>query len=191
MVGRRSLRSCSWTPGVSLPTDNFDPFLLRELLTWFICADTSANAKQPWRKQSEALEGSTSSSAALAKVSQPVSPSTDTKLTAIAVVGAVEELTTSERSRTLVKGQIETNFFGPTNIIKAALPAMREKRTGHIIVLTGISTSEKEKGVKSHTDVFQRVTWVRRDSVSTAPPDGPWKVYAMYVKRPHWLRLAN
>lgn len=39
----------------------------------------------------------------------------------------------------LAREQIETNFFGPTNIIKAALPAMREKRAGHILVLTGIS----------------------------------------------------
>ena len=60
-------------------------------------------------------------------------------LRAIAVIGTVEELAASRRSQMLVRDQMETNFFGPTNIIKAALPAMREKRTGHIMVLTGIS----------------------------------------------------
>lgn len=40
---------------------------------------------------------------------------------------------------TLVREQFETNFFGPINIIKAALPVMRERKSGHIINLTGIS----------------------------------------------------
>ena len=57
----------------------------------------------------------------------------------IAVIGTIEELASSRRSQMLVREQMETNFFGPTNIIKATLPAMREKRTGHIMVLTGIS----------------------------------------------------
>ncbi|MCJ1285543.1 hypothetical protein MMC26_004884 [Xylographa opegraphella] len=57
------------------------------------------------------------------------------------VIGTVEELAACPRTLTLIREQFETNFFSPVNIIKAALPAMREKRAGHIIVLTGISRS--------------------------------------------------
>ncbi|MCJ1401382.1 hypothetical protein MMC11_004594 [Xylographa trunciseda] len=57
-----------------------------------------------------------------------------------AVIGTVEELAASPRTLTLIREQFETNFFGPVNIIKAALPAMREKRVGHIIVMTGITS---------------------------------------------------
>ncbi|MCJ1259924.1 hypothetical protein MMC24_007763 [Lignoscripta atroalba] len=60
--------------------------------------------------------------------------------TSEAVIGTVEELAASQRTLTLVRQQFETNFFGQVNIIKATLPAMREKRTGHIIVLTGITS---------------------------------------------------
>ena len=56
-----------------------------------------------------------------------------------AVIGAVEELAATRGNQALVRDQFETNFFGPVNIIKAALPAMREKASGHIITLTGIS----------------------------------------------------
>lgn len=58
---------------------------------------------------------------------------------AIAVIGTVEELAASQRTLTLIREQFETNFFGTVNIIKAVLPAMREKKAGHIMVLTGIS----------------------------------------------------
>jgi len=60
-------------------------------------------------------------------------------LTITAVIGTVEELAASQRTLTLVRDQFETNFFGNVNIIKAVLPAMREKKTGHLMVLTGIS----------------------------------------------------
>ena len=56
-----------------------------------------------------------------------------------ALIGTVEELGASSRTRTLVREQFETNFFGPVNIIKAALPEMRKKQAGHIMILTGIS----------------------------------------------------
>ncbi|KAI9762834.1 MAG: hypothetical protein M4579_000187 [Chaenotheca gracillima] len=59
--------------------------------------------------------------------------------TSEAVVGAVEELSTSPETLALVRDQFETNFFGPVNIIKAALPVYRAQRTGHILVLTGIT----------------------------------------------------
>ncbi len=51
----------------------------------------------------------------------------------------MEELATSERTLALMREQFETNVFAPINIIKSALPAMREKKGGHIMVLTGIS----------------------------------------------------
>ncbi|KAG9771684.1 NAD(P)-binding protein, partial [Aureobasidium melanogenum] len=55
-----------------------------------------------------------------------------------AVVGTVEELSTSQQTLSLVRAQFEKNFFGPLNIIKAVIPEMRSKMNGHIIVLTGI-----------------------------------------------------
>ncbi|KAI9742057.1 MAG: hypothetical protein M1834_000447 [Cirrosporium novae-zelandiae] len=56
-----------------------------------------------------------------------------------AIVGTVEELSTTLRAQTLVREQFETNFFGPMAFIKAALPAMRERRSGHVIVISGIT----------------------------------------------------
>ncbi|MCJ1395790.1 hypothetical protein MMC18_008676 [Xylographa bjoerkii] len=82
------------------------------------------------------------------------------------VIGTVEELAASSRTLTLIREQFETNFFGPVNIIKAALPAMREKRAGHIIVLTGISRSRSMLcGLRDRalTGSFQQAIWVHRD----------------------------
>jgi NAD(P)-dependent dehydrogenase (short-subunit alcohol dehydrogenase family) len=59
--------------------------------------------------------------------------------TSQAVIGTVEELAASHRTQTLVRDQFETNFFGPMNIIRAAIPEMRNKTNGHIIVLGGIT----------------------------------------------------
>ncbi|KAL8668699.1 MAG: hypothetical protein Q9168_006678 [Polycauliona sp. 1 TL-2023] len=56
-----------------------------------------------------------------------------------AMVGTVEELSSTSRSTALIRDQFETNYFGPINLIKAALPLMREKRSGHIILLSGIT----------------------------------------------------
>ena len=61
------------------------------------------------------------------------------KLIDAALVGTVEELAASPRTQSLVREQIESNFFGPINCIKAALPAMRKQRNGHVLVLTGIT----------------------------------------------------
>lgn len=55
------------------------------------------------------------------------------------VVGTVEEMSQSPRTLSLVKDQFETNFFGPVNVIKATLPIFREKKNGHIILLTAIT----------------------------------------------------
>jgi NADP-dependent 3-hydroxy acid dehydrogenase YdfG len=61
--------------------------------------------------------------------------------TSEAVIGAVEELAQSSRTITLVQDTFETNFFANVNIIKAVLPIMRERKNGHIIMSTGISSS--------------------------------------------------
>lgn len=59
--------------------------------------------------------------------------------TSEAVIGAVEELAQSSRTINLVQDTFETNFFSNVNIIKAVLPTMRERKNGHIIMLTGIT----------------------------------------------------
>ncbi|KAL5117064.1 hypothetical protein ACEQ8H_005023 [Pleosporales sp. CAS-2024a] len=56
-----------------------------------------------------------------------------------AVIGAVEELAQSNRTISLVDEIFEVNFFANVNIIKAILPVMRERKNGHIIVITGIT----------------------------------------------------
>lgn len=60
-----------------------------------------------------------------------------------AIVGTIEELASSDRTQTVVRDQFETNFFGPMNIIKAALPQLRKQRIGHIMVLGGISENSQ------------------------------------------------
>jgi NAD(P)-dependent dehydrogenase (short-subunit alcohol dehydrogenase family) len=60
------------------------------------------------------------------------------------VVGSVEELAASPRTLSLVRDQFETNYFGPVNIVKSALPLMRKQREGHFLVLTGISKTIHE-----------------------------------------------
>jgi NAD(P)-dependent dehydrogenase (short-subunit alcohol dehydrogenase family) len=47
--------------------------------------------------------------------------------------GAIEEL-----SEELVRAQLETNLFGALWVTKAALPLMREQRSGHIIQVSSI-----------------------------------------------------
>ncbi|PSN70756.1 NAD(P)-binding protein [Corynespora cassiicola Philippines] len=54
-----------------------------------------------------------------------------------AIIGAVEELAQSTRTITLVQDTFETNFFANVNVMKAVLPTMRERKNGHIIMLTG------------------------------------------------------
>ncbi|KAF2129099.1 NAD(P)-binding protein [Dothidotthia symphoricarpi CBS 119687] len=55
------------------------------------------------------------------------------------LIGAVEELAQTSRTRSLVSEIFEINFFANVNIIKAVLPLMRERKNGHIIVITGIT----------------------------------------------------
>ena len=75
----------------------------------------------------------------------------------LAVVGTVEELAASERSINLVREQMDTNLFGPINIIKAMLPVMRQKKAGHIIALTGISIFTN-KNFKNGTLTVESIT---------------------------------
>jgi NAD(P)-dependent dehydrogenase (short-subunit alcohol dehydrogenase family) len=56
-----------------------------------------------------------------------------------AVIGTVEELAQSSRTISLVQDTFETNFFANVNIIKAVLPIMRQRKNGHVIMLTGIT----------------------------------------------------
>lgn len=56
-----------------------------------------------------------------------------------AVIGAVEELSMTPDTQTLIRDQFETKFFGPVNVIKAVLPSMRARGQGHVLVLSDIS----------------------------------------------------
>ncbi len=67
-----------------------------------------------------------------------ISPSTATTNDRIAVVGTVEEMSTTAATQNLVRDQFEIIFFSQVNFIKATLPLLREKHTGHMIILTGI-----------------------------------------------------
>lgn len=58
-----------------------------------------------------------------------------------ALIGTVEELAASQQTLNLVREQFEVNYFGPLNIIRAVLPHMRGQRSGHIMILSGISES--------------------------------------------------
>ncbi|KAI4215190.1 MAG: hypothetical protein LQ351_002505 [Letrouitia transgressa] len=55
------------------------------------------------------------------------------------LVGTVEELAASQATLFLVREQFETNYFTPVSIIKAVLPSMRKRMSGHIILLTSIT----------------------------------------------------
>ncbi|KAJ5475828.1 hypothetical protein N7475_001557 [Penicillium sp. IBT 31633x] len=59
--------------------------------------------------------------------------------TSQALIGTVEELSASTQTMNLVRDQFEVNYFGPLNIIKAALPHMRKERSGHVMIISGIT----------------------------------------------------
>lgn len=72
-----------------------------------------------------------------------------------AVVGTVEELSTTPVTRNLVRDQFESVFFSQVNFIKAALPVMRAQHTGHIIVLTSTGGHIATPGMS----MYAAATW--------------------------------
>lgn len=52
----------------------------------------------------------------------------------VGVTGPLEEIPTAE-----IKNNFETNFFGPIEVMKAALPQMRQQKSGLIINVTSIA----------------------------------------------------
>lgn len=75
--------------------------------------------------------------------------------TSEAVVGTVEELSTNLATQNLVRDQFEIIFFSQVNFIKATLPLLREKHTGHIIILTGITGHIGTPGMP----MYSAATW--------------------------------
>ncbi|KAJ2979216.1 hypothetical protein NUW58_g7261 [Xylaria curta] len=75
--------------------------------------------------------------------------------TSEAVVGTVEELSTSLVTQNLVRDQFETIFFSQVNFIKAALPMLRAEHTGHIMVLTSIGGHIGTPGMP----IYTAATW--------------------------------
>lgn len=57
-------------------------------------------------------------------------------------LGAIEEVNEAEMRR-----QFDVNVFGPVMLIKAVLPSMREKRSGHILNITSIAGLQGYPGV--------------------------------------------
>lgn len=72
-----------------------------------------------------------------------------------AVVGTVEELSTSPATENLVRDQFETIFFSQVNFIKASLPQFRQQHTGHIIILTSIGGHIGTPGMP----IYTAATW--------------------------------
>ncbi|KAF2672026.1 short chain dehydrogenase/reductase family protein-like protein [Microthyrium microscopicum] len=67
-----------------------------------------------------------------------------------ALIGTIEELTATVRTRSLIEDLFEVNFFATVGIIKAVLPVMRERENGHIVVLTGITAHLGTPGLGMH-----------------------------------------
>ncbi|KAM0343676.1 hypothetical protein ACHAPU_008267 [Fusarium lateritium] len=72
-----------------------------------------------------------------------------------AVVGTVEELSTSPFTQNLVRDQFESVFFSQVNFIRAALPQLRSQHTGHIIVLTSTGGHIGTPGMS----IYTAATW--------------------------------
>ncbi|KAK7967791.1 uncharacterized protein PG986_002068 [Apiospora aurea] len=75
--------------------------------------------------------------------------------TSEAVVGTVEELSTSPATQNLVRDQFEAIFFSQVNFIKAALPLLRAQHTGHIVILTSIGGHIGTPGMP----IYTAATW--------------------------------
>ncbi|KAH8652440.1 hypothetical protein BX600DRAFT_441315 [Xylariales sp. PMI_506] len=75
--------------------------------------------------------------------------------TSEAVVGTVEELSTTPATQNLVRDQFESVFFSQVNFIKASLPLLREQHTGHIMILTSIGGHIGTPGMP----IYTAATW--------------------------------
>ncbi|KZL67044.1 short chain dehydrogenase reductase [Colletotrichum incanum] len=71
-----------------------------------------------------------------------------------AVVGSVEELSTTPQTHNLVRDQFETIFFSQVNFIKAALPLLRSQHTGHIIILSSTGGHIGTPGMPIYTSAI-------------------------------------
>ena len=65
-------------------------------------------------------------------------------------VGAFEDVAEED-----FRAQLETNFFGVVNVSRAALPAMREQRAGHIIQISSIGGRIGSPGLAA----YQSAKW--------------------------------
>ncbi|GKU00474.1 unnamed protein product [Fusarium langsethiae] len=72
-----------------------------------------------------------------------------------AVVGTVEELSTTPFTQNLVRDQFKSVFFSQVNFIKSALPQLRSQHTGHIIVLTSTGGHIGTPGMS----IYTAATW--------------------------------
>ncbi|RCI07706.1 hypothetical protein L249_5714 [Ophiocordyceps polyrhachis-furcata BCC 54312] len=68
-----------------------------------------------------------------------------------AVVGTVEELSTTPLTQNLIRDQFEAIFFTQVNFIKATLPTLRSQHTGHIIILSSIGGHIGTPGMSMYT----------------------------------------
>ena len=86
-----------------------------------------------------------------------------------ALVGTVEELAASQQTLNLVRDQFEVNYFGPLNIIKASLLHMRRQKSGHVMIVSGISKNTSPRNYMNKMDILTT------NSRSYRHP-GPWDV---------------
>lgn len=75
--------------------------------------------------------------------------------TSEAVVGTVEELSTSPATQNLVRDQFEAIFFSQVNFMKASLPLFRAQHTGHIMILSSIGGHIGTPGMP----IYTAATW--------------------------------
>src|SRR5688572_13352137 len=52
------------------------------------------------------------------------------------LAGAIEDTPAAE-----ARAQLETNFFGAHRVVRAVLPAMRERRCGHVVIVSSLAAT--------------------------------------------------
>ncbi len=92
-------------------------------------------------------------------------------------VGSIEDTSLAD-----IRAQIETNLFGVINVTKAAIPLMREQRSGHIIQLSSIGGrvgamgrapySTAKWGVEGFSEVLAKETAPLGIKVTIIEPGG-------------------